>query len=144
MRRLIALLSFALSVAPFAGAAEPQAAAPSQAGQASLALPSDYVLITVLLRHDQSLSLDELNKKMEGSGFWKNFPPEGIEVASWYVAMGIGHVVTLKVPPSRLREVNLAVERAAWGTYRSEFYPTYDFKEVAKQRRAAANAAAPK
>jgi hypothetical protein len=34
------------------------------------------------------------------------FPPEGIVVESWYVAMGLGHVVTLRVPPARLREVN--------------------------------------
>lgn len=41
--------------------------------------------------------------------------------------MGIGQVVTLKVPATRLRDVNLAIERAAWGAFSTEFYATYDF-----------------
>ena len=42
--------------------------------------------------------------------------------------MGIGQVVTLRLPASRLREVNRIFETAAWGPYRTEFYPTYDYK----------------
>jgi hypothetical protein len=42
-------------------------------------------------------------------------------------------VVTLRVPAERLREVNRAIEETAWGGYRTEFYPTYDFKAVAEQ-----------
>ncbi len=49
---------------------------------------------------------------------------------SWYVMMGIGQVVTLKVPAHRLREVNLAIEQSAWGAFDTEFYPTYDFRAV--------------
>jgi hypothetical protein len=45
--------------------------------------------------------------------------------------MGIGQVVTLRLPATRLAEVNLALENTAWGTYRTEFYPTYDFKAIA-------------
>ena len=44
--------------------------------------------------------------------------------------MGIGQVVTLRLPASRLREVNRIFETAAWGAYRTEFYPTYDYKAV--------------
>jgi hypothetical protein len=51
-------------------------------------------------------------------------------VVSWYVMMGIGQVVTLRLPPSRLREVNRVIENSAWGAYRTEFYPTYDYKAV--------------
>jgi hypothetical protein len=40
--------------------------------------------------------------------------------------MGIGQVVTLKVPASRLRGVNLAIERSAWGAFSTEIYATYD------------------
>ena len=54
---------------------------------------------------------------------------------SWYVMMGIGQVVTLRVPAERLREVNRAIEETAWGGYRTEFYPTYDYKAVAEQQR---------
>ena len=56
--------------------------------------------------------------------------PAGVEVVSWYVMMGIGQVVTLRLPASRLREVNRILENTAWGAYRTEFYPTYDYKAV--------------
>ena len=55
-----------------------------------------------------------------------------------YIVMGIGQVVTLRVPAERLREVNRAVEETAWGAYRSEFYPTYDYKAVAQEQRKSA------
>jgi hypothetical protein len=90
----------------------------------------DEILLTVFLRHDQSKPLAKLNAELEETGFWKRFPPPGVEVASWYVMMGVGQVVTLKVPAARLREVNLAIEQCAWGAFRSEFYPTYDFRPV--------------
>jgi len=44
-------------------------------------------------------------------GYYKAFPPAGIEVVSWYVMMGIGQVITLQVPAERLREVNVAIEK---------------------------------
>ncbi len=44
--------------------------------------------------------------------------------------MGIGQVVTLRLPASRLREVNRIIETKAWGAYHTEFYPTYDYKAV--------------
>ena len=53
-----------------------------------------------------------------------------MEVVSWYVMMGIGQVVTLRLPASRLREVNRVLENTAWGSYRTEFYPTYDYKTI--------------
>jgi hypothetical protein len=88
------------------------------------------ILLTIFLRHDQSKTLEEINKHLDKTGFWKGFPPEGTEVVSWYVMMGIGQVVTLRVPADKLREVNLAIEKRAWGAYRSEFYATYDFRPV--------------
>ena len=56
-------------------------------------------------------------------------------MVSWYIMMGIGQVVTLRVPPAKLREVNLAVENGAWGAYRTEFYATYDYRPVWEQQR---------
>ena len=44
--------------------------------------------------------------------------------------MGIGQVVTLRVPANRLRDVNLAIEQSAWGSFDTGFYPTYDFRPV--------------
>jgi len=88
------------------------------------------VLLTVFLKHDQSRPLNELNAQLEKQGYYKSFPPPGIEVVSWYVMMGIGQVITLRLPASRLREVNRIIEDTAWGPYRTEFYPTYDYKAV--------------
>ena len=65
-----------------------------------------------------------------GKASTKAFPPAGIEVVSWYIMMGIGQAVTLRLPASRLREVNRVLENTAWGSYRTEFYPTYDYKAI--------------
>jgi hypothetical protein len=88
------------------------------------------VLLTIFLKHDQSRPLSELQAQLDKQGFYKAFPPAGIEVVSWYVMMGIGQVVTLRLPASRLREVNRIMENSAWGSYRTEFYPTYDYKAI--------------
>ena len=95
----------------------------------------DTFLLTVFLKHDQAKTLDTIKQELESTGFWANFPPEGIEIESWYVMMGVGQVVTIRVPPSRLREVNVAIERSAWGAFRTEFYPTYDLHPVQQELR---------
>jgi hypothetical protein len=88
------------------------------------------ILLTIFLKHDQTKDLAKINAHLDETGFWMKFPPKGIEVVSWYVMMGIGQVVTLRVPGHRLREVNLAIEQSAWGGFSTEFYPTYDFRPV--------------
>ena len=88
------------------------------------------MMLTVFLRHRQSMNLAEINQKLEQTGFWHKVPPEGVEVVSWYVMMGIGQVVTLRLPADQLRAVNLAIEQNAWGAFETEFYPTYDFRPV--------------
>ena len=95
-------------------------------------------LLTIFLKHDQSKPLGKINEQLKEQGFFKAFPPQGIQVMSWYVVMGIGQIVTLKVPAERLREVNRILEETAWGPYRTEFYPAYDFKAVAEQMRSQA------
>ena len=91
--------------------------------------------LTVFLKHDQSKTLDQINEQLKRQDYYKKFPPAGVEIVSWYVMMGIGQVVTLRVPAGRLRDVNRAIEQSAWGAYRTEFYPTYDFKPVAEEQR---------
>lgn len=103
---------------------------PSPSTDASPPTADNAVMITVLLKHDQSRPLGELNAQLDKQGYYKAFPPDGIEVVSWYVMMGIGQVVTLRLPASRLREVNRIFENTAWGAYRTEFYPTYDYKAI--------------
>ena len=92
------------------------------AQESSRKLASDAIL-PLFLRHDQGLTLAEIQKLQEEQGFWKAFPPEGTTVVSWYVMMGIGQVVTLEVPASKLRDVNVALEKTAWKAFRTEFLP---------------------
>ena len=87
-------------------------------------------LLTIFLKHDQSKTLEQINAQLRAQGFYKAFPPPNIEVVSWYVMMGIGQVLTLRVPAEQLREVNRVIEQTAWSGYRTEFYPTYDYKAI--------------
>ncbi|WP_218627408.1 hypothetical protein [Caballeronia sp. dw_19] len=96
-------------------------------------------LLTIFLKHDESKTLPKINEQLKEQGFFKAFPPPGVQVVSWYVMMGIGQVVTLRVPADKLRDVNRAIENTAWGGYRTEFYPTYDYKAAAEQMRAENN-----
>ncbi|MEL7591135.1 MAG: hypothetical protein AAGU17_07545 [Anaerolineaceae bacterium] len=96
-------------------------------------MPDDVQMITIFFKHDQSKNLDEIQAYLRENGFWREFPPEGIEIVSWQVMMGIGHVVTIKVPASRLREVNIVIEKRAWKAFTTEFYPTYDFMPFYRQ-----------
>jgi hypothetical protein len=110
-------------------AATAQTTAAPQVGSAT-ATADNAVLLTAFLRHDQSRPLAELNEQLAKQGFYKAFPPPGIEVVSWNVVMGIGQIITLRLPATRLREINRVLEDTAWGAYRTEFYPTYDYKAV--------------
>ncbi len=85
------------------------APAPAAQGAGASAL-----LFTIFLRHDQTKTLAQIQQHLKETGFDTSFPPPGIEVVSWYVMMGIGQVVTLRVPPERLREVNRVIEEKGW------------------------------
>jgi hypothetical protein len=99
---------------------------------------SGSFLLTIFLKHDESKTLDQINAQLRAQGFYKAFPPDGTQVVSWYVMMGIGQVVTLRVPAERLRDVNRAIEQTAWGGYRTEFYATYDYKSIGEDAHAKA------
>src|SRR6202047_727678 len=114
-----------VGVLMFNSAARAQTAAAPAENAAPTA--DNAVMLTVLLKHDQSRPLSELNAQLEKQGYYKAFPPAGVEVVSWYIMMGTGQVATLRLPASKLREVNRALENTAWGPYRPAFYPTYDF-----------------
>jgi len=102
----------------------------SASGQTPADPNKGTILLTIFLRHDQSKTLDEINAQLQKNRYYDKFPPKGVEVVSWYIAMGIGQVVTLRLPAEMLRAVNRSVEESAWGAYRTEFYPTYDYKPI--------------
>ena len=100
--------------------------------QGPLLADKDTMLLTVFLKHDQSMNNVERRVLLDASGFGDLFPPEGVEIVDHYVMMGIGQVIVLRFPPDHLRRVNLAIENGAWGAYQTEFYVTYDLGAARK------------
>jgi len=124
------LMSTLLLAGIYSAGANAQPTTPSAAKDA-ITTPDNALMLTVFLKHDQSRPLGELKEQLAKQDFYKVFPPAGVEVVSWNITMGIGQVIVLRLPASRLAAVNLALENTAWGSYRTEFFPTYDFKEIA-------------
>ena len=87
---------------------------------------SEAFLLTVFLKHDQTMNNIERRELLDKAKIDDMFPPEGVEIVDHYVMMGIGQVIVMRVPPERLRLLNLAIENGAWGAYQTEFYVTYD------------------
>lgn len=96
----------------------------------SVSVETETMLLTVFLRHDQSNNLDTIQTRLKQADWWERFPPEGVEIVSWTVAMGFGQIVTLRLPPSKLNLVNVELERSAWGVFETDCFPTYDFVPV--------------
>jgi hypothetical protein len=88
---------------------------------------ADTILLTIFLKHDQSKNLESIQAHLAATGWWDRFPPKGVEIVSWNVVMGIGQIVTLRLPPRLLNAVNVEIERCAWGAFTTEFFPSYDF-----------------
>jgi hypothetical protein len=95
----------------------------------------ETILITLILRHHPGLVLDDIQGKLKASDWWESFPPKGVRIVSWTVAMGFGQIATLELPPSLLPALNLELERRGWGVFKTEVYPTYDFVPVRERIR---------
>ena len=98
------------------------------AARAQMLPDNDTILLTVFLKHDQSMNNVERGELLREAGFDEMFPPDGVEIVDHYVMMGIGQVIVMRFPPDHLRIVNRAIERSAWGAYQTEFYATYDLR----------------
>lgn len=94
----------------------------------------DRLLLTIFLKHDQSMNLNEIEKIRVDQGFYENFPPEGVSVVNWFVVMGVGQMVVLELPASKLAAVNLAIERTAWKAFKSEIHPTYNLYPIIENK----------
>ncbi|MDB2437323.1 hypothetical protein N9W89_01290 [Hellea sp.] len=97
---------------------------------------SETMLLTVFLKHIQTMNNDERKLLTDKTGWSEMFPPEDVEIVDHYVMMGIGQVLVLKLPPEKLRAVNVAIERGAWGAYETEFYITYDLAKARAAQKA--------
>ena len=91
---------------------------------------SENMLLTVFLKHDQSMNNIQRGELLREFGFSDMFPPEGVEIVDHYVMMGIGQVIVMRFPPNLLRAVNRSIEHSAWGAFQTEFYITYDLAEA--------------
>lgn len=91
------------------------------------------ILVTVILHHDQSKTLDEIIARTKETGFYRDFPLEGSELVSWLVAMSCGFIIQLLVGSDALRNLNRFIEQKAWSAFRYEIYPSYDFTPVAEK-----------
>jgi len=93
-------------------------------------------VVTVILHHDQSKTLDQIMAHLRETGFYRDFPPEGSELISWVVAMSYGFIIHLQLEPDGLRNLNRFMEQKAWGVFRYEVYPSYDFQPIAEKLKA--------
>jgi hypothetical protein len=134
-RQLWRILVGLTSLAAFGRRARADAPPPAPTGGPGMEM------LTIFLRHDETKTVDQINQHLKETGWFAHFPPSGVEVVSWYVMMGIGQVVTLRFAAERLREVNRLIEGEAWGGYRTEFYPTYDYRGLYAQLQAQMNQA---
>ncbi|HYB72320.1 MAG TPA: hypothetical protein VED18_03035 [Candidatus Sulfotelmatobacter sp.] len=94
---------------------------------------ADKVMLTVILHHDQAKTLDEIMAHAKKTGFYRDWPPEGVEPVSWTVAMSHGFIITVRVDADKVRNLNRYMESKAWGAWRYEVYPSYDFSAIAAQ-----------
>ena len=100
----------------------------AQSVQGPLLEDNDTMMVTVFLKHDQSMNNVQRGELLRDTGFNETFPPEGVEIVDHYVMMGIGQVIVMRFAPNLLRLLNVAIERGAWGAYQTEFYVTYDLR----------------
>ena len=100
----------------------------AQTAQGPLLQDNDTMMVTVFLKHDQTMNNDQRAELLRDTGFNETFPPEGVEIVDHYVMMGIGQVIVMRFQPNLLRLLNVAIERGAWGAYQTEFYVTYDLR----------------
>jgi hypothetical protein len=91
------------------------------------------VMLTIIFNHDQSKTLDEIMAHLKKTGFYRDFPPEGTELISWVVAMSYGFIIQVRVEADKIRMLNRFIEQKAWGAFRYQVYPSYDFIPIAAQ-----------
>jgi hypothetical protein len=94
----------------------------------------DPCLLTILLKHDQTKNLAEIQEALTRNQFYDIFPPIGTTVVDWHVVMGIGMVLVIESPQSMVGKVKNTLARASAGAYTTEVMVTHNkFPEVVQQ-----------
>lgn len=127
---LFACFFFFLTGSLQAQTTETDTIAPGPSLKPAQVVSTDSILVTLIMKHQQDKNLLEIRRKLEANGFWDLFPPKEVEIVSWQIVMGFGHIIVLKTPANAIRKLNLAIENGAWGAYDTEIYLTYDYLPV--------------
>jgi hypothetical protein len=90
-------------------------------------------MLTIILHHDQSKTLDEIIAHLKKTGFFRDFPPEGTELVFGVDVMSYGLIIQVRVEVDKLRTLNRYIAQRAYGVYRCEVYPSYDFVPILAQ-----------
>ncbi|QDG49590.1 hypothetical protein FIV42_02190 [Persicimonas caeni] len=88
--------------------------------------PSTFV--TLVLHQKKAESLVAFKEQLKENGFQEAFPPEGVEIVSWTGSLGLGHVITLRLPTYKIPEVREVIEDRQWGDIEPKLYSSYDFE----------------
>lgn len=91
---------------------------------------NDSVMVTVVLRHIQENPVDSIQARVMKQKFYEKLSKSHARILSWNVVMGIGQIITMRFKPEYTREVNQVFESGAWGGFKTEFYPSYDFLPI--------------
>ncbi|MGH1517355.1 hypothetical protein [Chryseobacterium sp. JK1] len=91
---------------------------------------NDSVMVTVVMKHLQENPVDSIQAKVMKQKFYQKLNQSHARILSWNVVMGIGQIMTLRFKPEYTREVNQVFESGAWGGFKTEFYPSYDFLPI--------------
>ncbi|WP_318845604.1 hypothetical protein [Chryseobacterium sp. JV558] len=91
---------------------------------------NDSVMVTVVLRHLQENPVDSIQARVMKQKFYQKLNKSHSRIVSWNVVMGIGQIITLRFKLEYTREVNQVFESGAWGGFKTEFYPSYDFLPI--------------
>jgi hypothetical protein len=91
---------------------------------------TDSIMVTVIFKHKSDKNLAEVRRILESQGFWDVFPPKDARVLSWTIAVGMGHIIIMKLPAEATRRLHVAVANGAWGAYNTEIFLSYDYKPI--------------
>ncbi len=116
MRRLFIVPSIAVALLAFT-----QPAISAEAKK-----PNESTLLTILLRHDQTKTLDEIQANLAKNHFYETFPPAGTSIVYWHVVMGVGQILTIKSPHAMINSVQKTLKKSTVGAFTTEVYPTED------------------
>jgi hypothetical protein len=88
------------------------------------------VLLTVVLHQEDDLTVEQMRSTFEKNDFQAVFPPRGARVESWHGVLGLGHVITLRLPAHQIPEVRQDIEEREWGDIRPRLYTSYDYRQL--------------